>query len=60
MYFDIESNQIVTREQLFTEYQAMKENYPEEYAYTFPEYIKNCLTSSNGTLELIKSGKGER
>ena len=55
MYFDIESNQIVTREQLFAEYQTMKESYPEEYGYTFPEYVKNCLTSSNGTLELIKN-----
>ena len=53
MYFDIESNEIITTEQLYAEYMENLENLPEEFNYTFPEYIRNCLTNNNGSLEKI-------
>ena len=51
MYIDIESGKTVTTEQLYTEYMHMKREQPSEYDYTFPEYVRNCLTENNGTLE---------
>ena len=51
MYTDIETGEHVTTEQLYTEYLHMKQEQPEEYSYSFPEYIQNCLTENNGTLE---------
>lgn len=53
MYLDIESNEIVTEKQLYTEYLKMKENQPLEIWYPFSDYVKNCLTKNNGTLEKI-------
>ena len=53
MYIDIESGDIITIEQLMSEYENMKKNQPDEYGYSFPEYIRNCLTENNGTLERI-------
>jgi len=54
MYLDIESNEIITTEQLYAEYMENLENLPNEYNYSFAGYIKNCLTINNGTLEIIK------
>lgn len=53
MYIDIETNETITTEQLFKEYTENKQNAPEEYNYSFAEYINNCLTRNNGTLEKI-------
>ena len=51
MYTDIETGKTVTTEQLYTEYLSARSEQPDEYNYTFPEYIRNCLTEHNGTLE---------
>lgn len=53
MYIDIETGDIVTTEQLQSEYENMKQWQPEEYMYSFAEYVRNCLTENNGTLERI-------
>lgn len=53
VFVDIESGDVVTKNQLFSEYSAFQAEDPEEYSFTFEEYIKNCLTSNNGTLEKI-------
>lgn len=53
MYRDINSNEIVTREQLYKEYLQMQAEQPEEYNYSFPEYIRNCKTENGGSLETI-------
>ena len=54
MYHDIENNEIVTREQLMLEYadkvQDGEINAEEMNLY---EYIENCQTRHNGTLESI-------
>lgn len=53
-FFDIESCETVTISQLYIEYIDNKTNQPTEYNYSFADYIRNCLTENNGTLELIK------
>ena len=53
LFYDIESNQIITQEQLHSEYMENRKNFPEEFDYSFSDYIHNCLTDSNGTLEPI-------
>jgi len=55
MYIDIETNEIITTEQLFSEYESMRSAQPEEYNYSFADYVHNCLTENNGTLEKIRS-----
>lgn len=51
---DIESNEIVTIEQLKSEYDQLKKSDPETFDYSFAEYIENCLTRNNGTLEKVE------
>lgn len=53
-FYDIESEQTITIEHLYNEYTVNKTEQPDEYNYSFMEYINNCLTSNNGTLEIIK------
>ena len=53
-FYDIESEEIITIEQLETEYNECRKSQPNEYNYSFTEYVKNCMTANNGTLELIK------
>lgn len=52
-FFDIESGETVTVEQLRKEYNENREYQPSEYNYSFPDYIRNCLVENNGTLEII-------
>ena len=52
-YYDIESGEVITREQLFKEYKHNREIMPDEYNYSFDEYVNNCMTANNGTLEII-------
>ena len=52
-FHDIESGEIITEEQLLKEFNILKSEQPAEYNYTFPEFIMNCLTSNNGTLEKV-------
>ena len=53
-FLDIESGETVTVDQLYIEYCENKRNCPTEYGYSFADYVRNCLTTNNGTLELIK------
>lgn len=48
-YFDIETREIVTEEQLRETFEALKAEQPEEYDFDFKVYRNNC-TSKNGTL----------
>lgn len=48
-YFDIETREIVTEEQLRETFEALKAEQPEEYDFDFKAYCNNC-TSKNGTL----------
>lgn len=50
MWIDINSNEIITATRLREEYEENKKNLPEEYNYSFEEYIQNCLTKNNGSL----------
>lgn len=52
-YYDIESGETITTERLHAEYVAMQTAQPEEYPYPFADYISNCLTRNNGTLEPV-------
>ena len=51
-YHDIESDTIVTLDELKQEYQLLVNNGTIE-DQTFDEYLNNCLTRNNGTLEII-------
>ena len=51
MYRDIESGEIVTESQLFAEYKRFQQEQPDEYNYSFSDYVQNCLVENNGTLE---------
>ena len=54
-YRDIESGEIITRDQLFEEYIENLKASPSEYMHiSFPEYIANCMTYNGGTLEMIR------
>ena len=53
MFYDIEAGELVTLEQLRAEYEANRAAQPEEYNYSFADYVVNSLTSHNGTLERI-------
>ena len=50
LYKDIETNEVLTIEQLQSEYTELKANNNTE-CETFKEYLASCL---NGTLEKIK------
>ena len=52
VYRDTESGKILTETQLEAEFEALKEGQPEEYNYTFNQYLRNS-TSKNGFLEAI-------
>lgn len=52
-WLDIESGEVVTSEQLENEFNMLKAEQPEEYNYSFSDYIRNC-ESKNGTLERIR------
>lgn len=51
MYHDIESDEILSREELKREYEYLYKN-GETETPTFEGYLQNCL-SKNGTLEII-------
>ena len=49
MWMDINSGMMVSREQLYNEYVELRKAQPDEYCYSFDEYIENC-TGKNGQL----------
>lgn len=49
-YHDIETDEVLTIDDLKTEYRVLREN-GETETDTFNDYLQNCL---NGTLEIIK------
>ena len=51
-FYDIESGETLSEEELEREYKQLYEN-GETETPTFSDYLKNCL-SKNGTLEIIK------
>lgn len=52
LFQDTESGEIISEKQLEEEFTALKEQSPDEYNYSFGEYIKNC-TNKNGFLKEI-------
>jgi len=55
LYKDIESNETVTREQLYSEYRtAVESGNIDEQEQSFSWYLTNCLTAYGGTLEELK------
>ena len=52
-YHDIETDEIISENALFLEFTKNKKIQPNEYNYSFDHFIKNCLTSNNGSLEAI-------
>ena len=54
LFYDIESSELVTLAQLKEEYNRNRKAQPEEFNYDFADYIRNCLTENNGTLEIIR------
>lgn len=52
MIFKTESDETVTAEELKAEFEQLQREQPEEYNYSFNDYIKNC-TDKHGTLEKV-------
>lgn len=52
MIFKTESGETVTAEKLKAEFEQLQREQPEEYNYSFNDYIKNC-TGKHGTLETV-------
>lgn len=52
MIFKTESGETVTVEELKAEFEQLQREQPEEYNYSFNDYIKNC-TGKHGTLETV-------
>ena len=50
IFIDTESMRLVTEKELRQEFEQLKLEQPDEYAYTFEKYVKTC-TRKNGTLE---------
>ena len=50
-----EMGHCLTEAMLRQEFELLKLEHPEEYNYTFEEYIKNCL-DKNGTLTELYNG----
>lgn len=53
-FFDIETREIITEEVLTETFEELRECDPNTYGnITLGQYISNCLTINNGTLEEI-------
>ena len=52
-FYDINTEEIVTEDDLARELAALKLEDHEHYDVTLEDYINNCLTHNNGTLEEI-------
>ena len=55
MYYDDEYGTIILTAQLRSEFDDLKAEEPNEYSYSFEEYLENCL-SKNGFLSRIQGG----
>lgn len=54
-FIDIETGKVVTEAQLAQEFADKVREQPEEYGeITFRQYLSNCMTSHNGTLDEIR------
>ena len=54
---DTNTGEIITEEELRKEFEELKKEAPEEYDYSFGNYIRNC-TDKNGTLEEVRQWVG--
>lgn len=53
-FFDTESRKILTETELLDEFLKLSQENPTEYGnITFGQYLNNCLTINNGTLEEV-------
>ena len=53
-FFDTESREIISESELLEEFLRLAKESPSEYGnITFGQYLNNCLTINNGTLEEI-------
>ena len=52
-FYDIETKEIVTEDDLARELEELKQSGFEHDDITLAQYINNCLTINNGTLEEI-------
>lgn len=55
LYRDTENGNIITIDELAAEFDELKATTPDEYDYSFIQYLNNCL-SKNGFLEAVKCG----
>lgn len=52
-FYDINTEEIVTEDDLARELEALKQEDHEHDDVTLEEFINNCLTIHNGTLEEV-------
>lgn len=49
-YFCIENQKVYSEQKLYDDFLQFQKENPEEYNYSFDEYIVNCKTENNGSL----------
>ena len=54
IWIDCESGETITEKQLYYEFCFLKSEQPDEYNYSFADYIRNC-ESKNGTLTRLEA-----
>ena len=54
---DLEFDTIVTEEELLKTFKHLQREQPDEYNYSFENYIRNCI-DKDGTLSEIRQGVG--
>ena len=52
IYYDTETEEYITESDLFEEYEDYLDS-PESENISFAQFINNCLTINNGTLERV-------
>lgn len=52
IYYDTETEEYITESDLFEEYEGYLDS-PESENISFAQFINNCLTINNGTLERV-------
>ena len=55
-FFDTENGNAYTETELQTEFEELQRQQPEEYSYSFKEYLQNC-TDKNGFLEEVTNAE---
>lgn len=58
-YYNIEGGFYETEEEIRNDFTQLCIDWPEEYDYTFEEYLNNCMVRNNGALQTLEERYSE-